>query len=148
MAEAPLNQIVDSVLEVVERDARRRGVALRSIGLPGCGGVATAAESSSLHQVLLHLILHAIESSDPGTVVEVRFEADNQNVSIEIKPGSDIEASREGWLEGSNDAGSRIALIVARHVVDGYGGELKSRTVSGGTGFSLSLPLHKRSSVA
>lgn len=100
-----------------------------------------------LRQVLLNIIINALESMPSGGVVKVSLQQDAEQVMIEIcDTGPGIpEALQQRIFEmhfTTKNTGTGIGLYVARSVVNELGGQITLRSSLGeGTCFTITIPV-------
>jgi len=106
---------------------------------------AVSLHDDGLRQVLLNLVLNAIEASPPESVIRVTHEVDDDALWLYIDdegPGI-AEGDRERVFEarGATSSGTGLGLAVSRRLVDEAGGRLEvERSPSDGARLSLWLP--------
>jgi signal transduction histidine kinase len=105
-----------------------------------------------LRQVLTNLIDNAVKYSPEGAPVEVRAEAVNGHVRIDVVDrGSGIAPTdqrlifeRFGRVHGTSKPGTGLGLYIARAIAEAHGGELRVRSRLGeGSTFTLDLPARR-----
>jgi signal transduction histidine kinase len=103
-------------------------------------------DSGQIHQVMLNLLLNAVQACSEGGHVWVEFSSDEQTVSVTVADtGRGIPASvlpnifRPFFTTKGNGTG--LGLSLARRIVEDHGGRLEATSEVGtGTQFTLSLP--------
>jgi signal transduction histidine kinase len=102
-----------------------------------------------LRQVLTNLIDNAVKYSPEGAPVEVRAEAVNGHVRVDvvdrgngIAPGDQrLIFERFGRVPGTSKPGTGLGLYIARAIAEAHGGELRvSSKLGEGSTFTLDLP--------
>lgn len=147
---APADRRPQSVLPVVEEAvrmaaeaARTRGVAVRLEAEQD--DLKAELDAAQIQQVLLNLLLNAVEASPPGEVVEVRCRQESAAVVIEVAdrgPGIP-EAARPYVFDAfftTKPDGTGLGLAVSREIASQHGGSLDFVTGPEGTTFRLRLP--------
>lgn len=126
-----LNATVQSVFETLQRIAQARGVAIHAV--LAANDLALPIERTSLRQILLNVLSHAIES--PGAQV-VHLSARRGSASVEVvvrraaaSPGPHSQAARDG------------RLAVAEQLAAAQGGQVSINEDADLT-IRLLLPLH------
>jgi C4-dicarboxylate-specific signal transduction histidine kinase len=109
--------------------------------------VVARAESGSLSQVLINLLLNAAQAiQGPGRVVVHSRRADGQ-AAIEVEDsGTGIAPSAlprlfEPFFTTKGNKGTGLGLAVSLHLVSSMGGRLSAENLaSGGARFTVHLP--------
>ena len=145
-----VNDVVNDILRVVGADARRRGVTLRAELVPSLPAVA--ADPVCLQQIMLNLILNAMEAMDHTATAndrEVAVLTRSLDDAVEVvvrDTGPGISADRlptifDAFVTTKRD-GLGLGLAVARSIVDSHGGRLWAEDRAGhGATFRLTLPV-------
>lgn len=107
---------------------------------------AVALPSTSIRQILINLVLNAIEAAGRGGRVRCRIAADAREMSVEIcNDGQPIPAERLSHLfepfSSSTDSGSGLGLWVTYQIVEQLRGTIRVRTGPPETEFAVALPL-------
>ncbi len=144
-----VNEVVSDILRLVGGDARRRGVTLRAELVPSLGAIT--ADRVGLQQVVLNLILNAmdamdeLEAKDRQLVVRTRRLDDAVEVAVS-DTGHGIPADRlpelfDAFFTTKKD-GLGLGLAIARSLVEAHGGRIWAEDHGGrGATFRLTLPL-------
>jgi signal transduction histidine kinase len=110
------------------------------------------ADPAGLTQVLLNVLINAIEASPPGGVVALQIVRDERNRSIVVQ----IDDAGKGLGEHNPDElfqpfvttkprGMGLGLAVSRRILDGLGGAIRlGNNPSGGARCSIQLPLRRQ----
>ena len=143
---ARLAATIETVLELLAPYARQRGVALAAAQPNPAASVALGEDG--LRQVLLNLLLNAIDATPRGAAVSVAARAVPGAVELVVSDaGSGVApALRERVFEpffttrGAHHGG--IGLAIARGLVEQAGGRIRVRAASGGgAAFVVVLPV-------
>jgi len=100
--------------------------------------------ASQVRQVVMNLILNAIEATPEGGRIEVRCLQQGDELLIQVDdpgPGMSAEQRRhlfEPFAEGAGGHG--LGLWVSYRIVDGLGGSIQARELAPGTRFEVRLP--------
>jgi signal transduction histidine kinase len=142
-----LNSVVDAVLKVStpQLDSKNvKSAARLDSSLPDMWG-----DADQMKQVLLNLILNAVDAMPGGGTITVRTRAENEHVIMEVSDdgiGMD-EATREKIFDAffttkSEVAGVGLGLFVCYKIIRLHGGFVDVSSVPGeGSTFSVKLPL-------
>jgi signal transduction histidine kinase len=118
------------------------------VGMPHING-----DPVRLRQVLTNLIDNAVKYSPEGSPVEVRAEAVNGHVRVDVVDhGSGIAPrdqrlifERFGRVPGTSKPGTGLGLYIARAIAEAHGGDLRvSSKLGEGSTFTLELPSPKK----
>ncbi|HTU26583.1 MAG TPA: HAMP domain-containing sensor histidine kinase [Pirellulales bacterium] len=140
--ECDLRALVDELVKLVGPACRHRRVELRVED--GAGDVRLPADEEQLRQLLLNLVMNAIEAVPPGGQVRIVSQASAAEVTIAVHdtgpgpPPAIADRLFEPFSTGKPE-GIGLGLTVARQIVEAHGGSL-SYTSSGGTCFTVALP--------
>lgn len=130
--------------------ADRQGVTLdveHVDGLPPVRG-----EAAQIGQVLANLIHNAVKFSDGGTRVSIVVRRDGDDVVVSVRDsGIGIAPADQARIferfykadrTRTSGSGTGLGLAIARHIVEGHGGEIRVDSVEGeGSTFSFTLPI-------
>ncbi len=148
-----LGELALEVVMLLGREARRRGVDLVAqphAGTPRVGGVR-----EQLQQVVLNLVLNALQATPAQGRVEVRTLADarGEGACVEVLdsgagiPPEELERIFDPFYTTKDpDQGTGLGLTICHGIVSEHGGsiEVESRP-GGGTTFRVRLPARERS---
>jgi two-component system sensor kinase FixL len=144
-----LNQVLNDVVSVVQRDAERRRVALvLNLAAPA---LWVSGDRVQLQQVLLNLIVNAFDALDgvsdrPRTVTLRAHGVDGQQAQMDVEDsGPGIGAERLGSIFNpfvtSKTGGMGMGLSVSRSIVIAHDGRLWAENgPTGGAIFHVVLP--------
>jgi len=139
-----LRSIVERTVDFARDDPKARGVAVRSAPPEIC--IPVLANSTTLGQLLLNLILNACEAQPEGGEVDVRVEAANGRAALTVEdrgPGlapGDAERVFEPFFSTKGSTG--LGLFLCHAIAADHGGTLRAvNREDGGARFVLELPL-------
>jgi signal transduction histidine kinase len=146
--ELDLREVLQDVLQLVDREAQARGVRLRleiAEALPKVVG-----DRVQLQQVVLNLLSNAIDAAAAGDrpvrEVAVRADRTGDGVSVEVR---DSGAGMDGETLArifqpfftTKPKGMGLGLSISRTIVEAHGGTLSARSAPGeGSTFRVELP--------
>lgn len=149
MAPVLLDEIVDSVLELLVSETHRTSVEVRREAFPP---VSVLGDRDQLQQVLLNVLLNAVqalESSTEPRMVEISAALDGEGNHVVLRvsdsgPGIPDDL-REKVFEPfyttkARGAGTGLGLAVARRIAEEHGGSLEVAAAPAGTTLELRLP--------
>jgi signal transduction histidine kinase len=145
-AQVNLAEIVNASLKQVQAQAAKRGITVSGRVVER---VPVRADQEKLHQVLLNLLINAIEASgedgEVRVVLDLEKSAGNARVLIEDE-GSGIEKSSINKIFEpfftTKSSGTGLGLAIARNIIELHGGKLDiSNRTEGGVCARLLLPL-------
>jgi two-component system sensor histidine kinase HydH len=140
-----LRDLVQSVTALAQHAARRQGVSLQ-VQTEGQGG-EVECDPEQIKQLLLNLILNAIQATEGEGQVEVRSFFTRENLCIEVCDhgrGISPEASDRIFepFFTTKENGTGLGLAIASNIAAQHGGALTCRPNTGpGTVFRMELPV-------
>jgi signal transduction histidine kinase len=138
-----IGPIVERAVRMAEERAARRGIQIHS-NLAGDAS-PVRVDGSQIEQVLLNLMLNAVDASPDGGQVEVAARNGPEGLGIDVADhgeGVDPEA-RDKIFEPyftTKDTGSGLGLAVSREIARRHGGDLRFVSEPSRTVFTLILP--------
>jgi signal transduction histidine kinase len=120
-----LRAIAAEVLGLLGRRMEHGGVSATLEGETVCA----SADAAQIKQVILNLLINALDAMPSGGCVIVRVmprdgaarvEIDDTGSGVALPPGQDPFA----WFSTSKSAGSGIGLAVCKQIIDGHGGTI------------------------
>ncbi len=147
-----LNEVAAQIVRLLDAEARRRDVAVTCRADESLPRVVV--DEAQVKQVLMNVILNAIEACEPhGTVAVVTRPEDSRGerwcAVIVADSGSGIAPEHVEQIFDpfftTKDSGSGLGLFIARQIVDEHGGYITTATrQDGGTEFAIHFPLVAR----
>lgn len=138
--------MADEVLQLAAHALGKRPVELGKEIPPDLGPVECDPEL--MKQVLLNLVINAVQATEGGGQVVVAAESRNERMIIEVRDtGCGIsDTDRDRIFDPfftTKESGTGLGLSVAHQIVEQHHGILTAETnPGGGMTFSVSLPLH------
>ena len=141
----PLFPIVERAVHMAEERASRRGIRI-AVKQESASDCAARIDGAEIEQVLLNLLLNAVDASPDRDRVDVALRNGSNRLAIEIADrGSGIDPEvRDKVFDPyftTKDTGSGLGLAVSRQIARRHGGDLTFSTQPGRTVFTLSLPI-------
>ena len=140
-----LNQLVQSVAALVEHQLRAHRIRLSLNLAPDLPEIA--GSSPELQQVILNLILNAVEAMPDGGDVTIASSANERRVELLVEDhGHGIEPDRLSEVfepfASSRVSGTGLGLYLTKNVVQMHQGTISAESLnSNGTRFTVRLPL-------
>ncbi len=141
-----LRAIVDELVQLVSPACQHRKVDL-AVDCRADWNTRLSADAEQLRQMLLNLVLNAIEAAGPHGSVRVVLEAAGNQATVRIydsgpgPPPQIAERLFEPFTTGKAE-GIGLGLTVARQIAEAHGGRLTFQS-DGGTCFCLILPIEE-----
>jgi signal transduction histidine kinase len=149
---ADLNELVGQIVRLLDVEARKHDVTISCRGDRGLPRVLV--DDAQVKQVLMNVILNAIQASDPGRMVEVTTGTTNGAghgwcvVTVADSGPGIAPEHRDDIFDPfftTKDAGSGLGLYIAQTIVTDHGGHITAAPrEGGGTLFSIHFPLGER----
>ena len=129
-----LRAAAERVVTLLARQAEHAAVALSVTGAGQCH-----ADGRRLQQVLLNLVVNAIQTQHGGGSVTIAINADGFTVSDQGGglPAAVVERLFEPFVTMRSE-GTGLGLHIAKAIIDTHGADLTYRTRSGGACFMVS----------
>ncbi|MBN2338514.1 MAG: hypothetical protein JXP48_08240 [Acidobacteria bacterium] len=143
--------VISQAVKMVHEPMQKKEVRI-DLGLPG-GELRADVDAPQIVQVLINLLLNAIDASPREGVVTVRPGTEGGRVSIRVADsGSRIpDEVRPHVFDAyytTKENGSGLGLAVSREIVANHGGSLQFQSEDPGTTFILTLPEERGASDA
>lgn len=145
-----LNDIVEDCVAILEPEVKEAGVRLKVQSDPSLPPISL--DVPRIKQVLLNLVVNAIQASSAGAVVTIRTTMLKEAINIEVSDcGCGIrEDQKEKVFDPfftTKKSGTGLGLSIVKKIVEAHGGKiLLVRNPSKGVTFRISLPLNHQES--
>ncbi|MGH9674363.1 MAG: ATP-binding protein [Bryobacteraceae bacterium] len=139
-----LQPLLDRAVRIVQDQSLRKDVEVKYTD--DSGGLDADVDALSIEQVLINLLLNAIDASPAGRTVRVAAAAGHRELWIEVNdegPGIP-EGARDHVFDPfftTKENGTGLGLTVSREIARQHGGSLEFESRGAGTTFVLKLPL-------
>ena len=129
---------------MAEERATRRNIRIR-MDLEKAGECEADVDGSQIEQVLLNLLLNAVEASPDGSTIDVAARNGGGTIQMDVVDrGEGVDpAVREKIFDPyftTKDTGSGLGLAISREILRRHGGDLKFESEPGRTVFRVALP--------
>lgn len=141
-------RLADSVIELAQHAAGRQSISFRREFEPSLPEVECDGEQ--IKQVLLNLMINAIQASPEGGEIHVEVHRAGEFVAVSIKDqGCGMSPAQMERLFDpfftTKESGTGLGLPVALQIVQQHGGRIwAERNPEGGMTFSFELPIRRR----
>jgi two-component system sensor histidine kinase HydH len=137
-----LGAVVDGALTLVRGRAQQQGVEVRFAP----ASLVLSADPDQLRQVLVNLLLNALDTMPTGGTMEVALGRDGTDLTVAVSdtgPGIAPEMAPRLFepFATTKETGVGLGLVVSKRIVEDHGGSLRgfNRTAGGAT-FLIRLP--------
>lgn len=146
----PLRPLLDQAAAMVSEQARARRTAIE-IQDSNAAGLAADVDGPQIQQVVINLLLNAIDASPPGSPVTLRLDRRDGAALVTVADrGCGIPAEARARVFDiyftTKPDGVGLGLAVSREIAAIHGGRLDFESEPGRTVFTLSLPLERNAS--
>ena len=138
-----VSALLASVVSLASHAAQDGGISLQHVSA-ACGEVECDPEQ--MKQVLLNLVINAVEASPMGSVIRLRSEVKNGHISIEVEdngsgiPDHIVEQIYDPFFT-TKAKGTGLGLAISSMIVSQHNGTLSlEKNPEGGTTFRVELP--------
>ncbi|HVH06658.1 MAG TPA: HAMP domain-containing sensor histidine kinase [Myxococcota bacterium] len=143
---AELAATCESVVQLVSHRAADLGVAVQVV--PGDAGLRVAISDDALRQIVLNLLLNALDATPRGGHVRVVYTADTAVAELRIEdegpgiPEALRERIFEAFYSSKPDAPGGLGLAITRRIVEDAGGTITAEDREPrGSRFRVRLPI-------
>jgi signal transduction histidine kinase len=143
-----LEPTIRRAVGMAEERATRRNISI-ALDLDQVRQSEAEVDASQIEQVLLNLLLNAVEASPDGARIEVAVRNGDRDIAIEVidhGTGIDPEVRQKIFdpYFTTKDTGSGLGLAISREILRRHGGDLSFESEPGKTAFRASLPASGR----
>lgn len=143
-----LNDVVQEGLDLVESRCAKNGIVLAKELDPELPEIT--ADAGQLYQVLINLVVNAMQATPPGGLITIRTSAQDGGVHLVVEDtgvGIRKDALKRiftpFFTTKEVDEGTGLGLAVVEGIVRSHGGEVAVDSKEGeGSRFAIKLPLH------
>jgi len=139
-----INATVRAALALVGKSAVGASISMDAHFAEGLSAVS--ADSGQIHQVLVNLLLNAVQAMPDGGTVEIATRVEAEGAVVEVRdhgaglPDVPVERLFEPFFT-TKAAGTGLGLYVCRRIAESHGGRLDAvNAPGGGAAFRLVLP--------
>ena len=144
-----VNEVIAEVLRLVEPEAARRSVTVRTefqSDLP-----PVMADRVQLQQLILNLLVNGLEAMDPVTerprVLSIRSRRRDDEAVVEVRDNGvglqDPDKVFDAFFT-TKDNGMGMGLAISRSIVEAHGGKIWAAREGTGSAFLFTLPIQSR----
>lgn len=144
MERCSLREELETIVTLVDADARQRGINL-SFESP-LDELAVIGDGEKLRQAFLNIIINALQATPPGGSVTISVSSDPEYFDIRFSDsGSGIDPAAlarifEPFFSTKTD-GTGLGLAVTKKIIEGHGGKLAVASETGsGTTVTVKIP--------
>lgn len=142
-----LKELVESTLQLVRAEAKRRHVEIRSVWK---GDPIVQGNAQQIQQVFLNILLNAIQAAPTGSTIDVVIEEKNHQAILSVQdrgPGISEEIRSKifdpFFTTKDKKEGSGLGLSIAATLIAEQGGHIDFESSPQGTRFDICLPLRE-----
>jgi signal transduction histidine kinase len=141
-APTDLTPLAEETLALTRGRAAKQNVTTRLVP----AAIAVDADSDQLRQVILNLVLNALDAMPGGGALTIELRADGPSAVIEVSdtgPGIAAEMQKRLFepFASTKDTGLGLGLSICRRIVEAHGGTIAVENPSkGGARFVVRLP--------
>lgn len=151
MVALDLADVVRAGLKQVQPQAMERHITIES---RVAGPVMVTGDGEKIHQVLLNLLLNAVDASPDNATVTVTLQVNNKNAIVAVEDSGDglSEENLARIFEPfftTKSSGTGLGLAIARNIIHQHHGTITLRNLPrGGATAEISLPIASDGGVA
>lgn len=141
--EVDLSNLLQSSLRQVEPQATKESIHITEEVAPA---IIIPGDREKLHQLILNIVLNAIQASQPGAMVHVSLRRQGNQVEMEFRDSGrgmspqDLERIFEPFYT-TRASGSGLGLAIVKSIIEAHGGAIDIQSkVNAGTTVTVKLP--------
>ncbi len=139
-----LENVLDSILALVEPECKKRKIAIERHGL-GTPGPRQRLDEGQIQQALLNIVINAIQAMENGGVLTCRLERTPRFVVVQVGdtgPGMSPEARARLFeiFYTTRRGGTGLGLYLTQRIVSDHKGYIDVKSGPGGSVFTVGLP--------
>ncbi|MDB5306473.1 MAG: zraS 3 [Gemmataceae bacterium] len=140
--------VVGAVLGLVRGRTEKQRVTARVAAPPG--GVALTADAGQIQQVLVNLVLNALDAMPTGGALILTVRRAGGWVEVEVADtgpgvGRDVMPRLFQPFVSGKETGLGLGLVISRRIIEDHGGTLDAANrLGGGASFFIRLPLGEK----
>lgn len=152
-AEVDLNELIAHTIPLVAHRARQAGQTI--VFDPAAGPVTAKADADQIRQVVLNILINAVDHNSPGGEVRVRAERGALGASVSVTdsgggiPPENIRKVFEPFFTTkSAGKGTGLGLAICQKIIDGHRGRIDvASRVGRGSTFTFTIPCDGREAI-
>jgi signal transduction histidine kinase len=138
--------LISQAIKIVHNPMQKKNVRIETTGSET--DLAADVDGPQIVQVLINLLLNAVEASPPAGTVRLIAESSGPNICIRISDNGsripdDVRPHIFDAYYTTKPNGTGLGLAVSREIVVNHGGALEFESESGGTTFIMLLPAER-----
>lgn len=140
-----LSEAIQIVVKQIENQATKFDITLANSFPPD---ICINGDSAKIHQILLNLLLNAIEASPASSSINIKGEITQGAILLTLQDqGFGMTQTEQDKIFDpfytTKETGSGLGLAVVKSIIDGHNGSIKvDSTQNQGTTFNISLPIY------
>ncbi len=139
-----LRPLLERAVRIVGEQARHKRVQVDLVGL-GDNPIGAEVDALAIEQILINLLINAIDASPEQAVVTISAETNGDSVRIEVADrGAGISPTDREQIFNpyftTKENGTGLGLAISREMAAHHDGSLEFESTEGGTTFALRLP--------
>ncbi len=142
-----ISETVSGSLRQIEANLERAGLAIEREIVPD---IFVLADRERIHQVMLNLLLNAMEASESGGTIRVSVRSDGEDVVVQVTDnGTGIDPETLDRIFDpfftTKSSGTGLGLSIVRNIIEKHHGSIRAEKAAGrGTSFVITLPRYGR----
>lgn len=142
-ASVDLRTVVRETIELTRGRVAKQRVEVRFA--PPINAIVVDADAAQLRQVLVNLVLNALDAMPGGGTLSIELDTNGSMVEARISdtgPGIAPEIAKRLFqpFASTRDTGLGLGLVISRRIIEDHGGTISSENLSPGARFTIRLP--------